>query len=63
MEANATIKKKTPSFPKQEISIPLHTLNEIISKCQLYQRFVTEGMIYQISSERSDVKFQKAFSI
>ena len=41
--------------------MPLHTLNEIMSECQLYQRIVTQGMIYQISSEQSDVKGQKFF--
>ena len=46
MEANTTIKKKKPSFQKQEISMPLHTLNKIINECQLYQRIATEGMIY-----------------
>ena len=46
MEANTAIKKKKPSFQKQEISMPLHTLNKIINECQLYQRIATEGMIY-----------------
>ena len=37
MEAIASIKKKKLSFPKQEISVLLHTLNEVINACQLYQ--------------------------
>ena len=61
MEANTTIKKKKLSFPKQEISMSLHTLNKIIHECQLYQRIAKEGVIYQISSEQSDVKGQKFF--
>ena len=61
MKANVTIKKKKLSFLKQEISMPLHALNEIINECQLYQRIATEGMTYQISSEQSNVKGQKFF--
>ena len=61
MEANVTIKKKKLSFLKQEISMPLHELNEIINECQLYQSIATEGMTYQISSEQSNVKGQKFF--
>ena len=49
-EANTTIKKEKLSFPKQEISMPLQTLNDIINGCQLYQCIATQGMIYQISS-------------
>ena len=45
METNTTIKKKKLSFSKQEITMPLHTLNEIINECQLYQRIATEEMI------------------
>ena len=41
--------------------MPLHTLNEIMSECQLHQRIATQGMIYQISSEQSDAKGQKFF--
>ena len=41
--------------------MPLHTLNEIMNECQLYQRIATQGMIYKISSEQSDVKGQKFF--
>ena len=45
METNTTIKKKKLSFSKQEITMPLHTLNEIINECQLYQRIATEETI------------------
>ena len=41
--------------------MPLHTLNETMNECQLYQRMATQGMIYQISSEQSNVKGQKFF--
>ena len=61
MEANTTIKKKKLSFPKQQISMPTHTLHEIRKECQLYQRIATEGMVYQISNEQSDVKGQNIF--
>ena len=36
----------------------LHTLNEIINECQLYQCIATEGIICQISSEQPDFKGQ-----
>ena len=45
METNTTIKKKKLSFSKQEITMLLHTLNEIINECQLYQRIAKEEMI------------------
>ena len=61
MEANITIKQKKLSIPKQEISILLHSLNEIITEYKLYQRISTEAKIYQISSEQSDVKSQTFF--
>ena len=50
IEANTTIKTEKLSFPKQKISMPLHTLNDVINECQLYQCIATQGMIYQISS-------------
>ena len=44
METNTTIKEETIIL-KQEITMPLHTLNKIINECQLYQRIATEEMI------------------
>lgn len=38
--------------------MPLHTLNKIMNECYLYQRYLTERMIYEISSEQPDVKGQ-----
>ena len=55
------LKRRNFHSQNKKISMPLHTLNKIMNECQLYQCIATQGMIYQISSEQSDVKGQKFF--
>ena len=55
VETNTTIKKKKLSFSKQEITMPLHTLNDIINECQ---RIATEEMI--LSNFKCTIRCQRS---